>query len=168
MVKYICILLSILLGFAVFESAILSNILFLPAIPDFLLLCVLYCSFSYGRRLGEIAGFFSGIITDFLSGCPFGLNALLRTMLGYTSGFFSKTFSTAGVLMPALIAACGTVYKMFLLWFISLFYRSVSTYNPFSFLFLTELALNVFFAPIVFKFMSVFDPLYSKEQRLPL
>ena len=32
------------LGFALFEAAILSNLLFLPVMPDFLLLCTLYFS----------------------------------------------------------------------------------------------------------------------------
>lgn len=161
MIKYFCVSVVILFGFAFFESAILSNILFLPAVPDFLLICVLYWSFSHGRKLGVTTGFISGIIIDFLSGSPFGLNALLRTIIGYTSGFFSKTFNISGLLIPILLVFLGTIYKAVLLSFISLFYPNiVNTYHIFSSLFLYELLFNTILSFLMFKFLSIFESLY--------
>ena len=154
------------MGFALFESAILSNILFLPAIPDFLLLSVLYFSFTFGRKTGVTTGFFSGLFIDFFSGCPFGLNCLLRTVIGYVSGFFNKTFNIRGIILPCIIAFTGTVSKCFLQIFISFFYPNiVNKYSVFSVMFLSELVMNVVFAPIVFKFLSVFDSIYPEMDR---
>ena len=52
----------ILVVFVLFETALLSNIFFLPAIPDFLLLCVLYFSIRNGKVAGEVTGFVSGLL----------------------------------------------------------------------------------------------------------
>ena len=60
----------ILLCFALFESAILSNVRFLPAVPDFLLLCVLYFSYNGGRMFGVATGYTSGLFLDFLTAAP--------------------------------------------------------------------------------------------------
>lgn len=162
MLKYFFVVLGCHLGFALFESAILSNIMFLPVVPDFLLLCSLYVSFAHGRCMGVISGFSSGVIIDFLSGCPFGLNSLLRTVIGYISGFFPKTFNIKTLLLPVLIAFCGTFSKCFLISFISFFYPNiVNSYTLFSKLFFSELFFNCIFAPVMFKFMSIFDSVYS-------
>ena len=56
-----------LLGFILLETGILSNMLFLPAVPDFVLLCSLYFSLQNGRLFGVSAGFTGGILLDFLT-----------------------------------------------------------------------------------------------------
>ncbi|MBQ9626087.1 MAG: rod shape-determining protein MreD, partial [Treponema sp.] len=80
----------ILIVFVLIETALLSNIFFLPAMPDFLLLCVLYFSIRNGKVAGELTGFASGLLLDFLSGSPFGLNCLVRTAIGFFAGFFHR------------------------------------------------------------------------------
>ena len=51
---------------------------------------------------------------------------------------------------------------MFLISFISFFYPNiVNSYNLFSKLFFSELFFNCIFAPVMFKFMSIFDSVYS-------
>ena len=72
-------IICILLVAALLETALLSNIIFLPAVPDLLLLIVLYLSVYNGSLTGETAGFVSGLMLDFLTAAPLGLNCLLRT-----------------------------------------------------------------------------------------
>ena len=48
----------ILLCAAVLESAVLSNMTILPAIPDLSLICVLFFALNNGKILGETTGFF--------------------------------------------------------------------------------------------------------------
>jgi len=43
----------VLLCFSLFESAILSNVLILPSVPDFLLIVVLYLAMRNGKGLAE-------------------------------------------------------------------------------------------------------------------
>ncbi len=147
----------ILLCTAIIEAAILTNISFLPSIPDISLICVLYFSVQNGRLMGETTGFISGVLLDFLSSGPFGLNCLIRTVIGYISGLFNKTISTDGVIMPALLGLGATLMKTLMLFVLSYLYpTSVMKYNPFSWLFLFELCANVVLTPILFKFLGLF------------
>lgn len=147
----------ILLCFALFETAILSNIHFLPAIPDFILICSLFFSFNNGRLLGVTNGFISGLFLDFLTAAPLGLHCLVRTIIGYICGVFNKTLNLNGIFLPALIGFCATILKAFFIWVISIFFPiSIDSSTFLSFTFLFELIANTILTPIVFKFLSIF------------
>ena len=103
MIKSFSLSVFILLVAALLESAILSNIAILPAIPDLSLICVLYFSLHNGKFIGETTGFVSGLFLDFLSGAPFGLNCLLRTLIGYIGGLFSRTVNSDGFFIAILL-----------------------------------------------------------------
>ena len=60
MTKSVFISAFILFCTALVETAILSNITVLPAVPDLLLLCSVYLSLLNGRGTGEADGFISG------------------------------------------------------------------------------------------------------------
>lgn len=143
---------------ALIETAVLSNIFFLPAVPDFLLICSLYFSVSNGCLYGEVMGFTSGLFIDFLSGSPFGLNCLVRTITGYFSGFFKKTLNLHSVFVTFLLGFFGTLAKALLIYCASfLFPNMINTYNVFSPVFLFELAFNSILTPFVFKFFNCFS-----------
>ena len=72
---------AFLLG--IFETAILSHIRFLPALPDLILILVVYIALHNGTVAGVTAGFFSGLIFDFLSLAPMGLHSFVFTVLGF-------------------------------------------------------------------------------------
>lgn len=147
----------ILLCATLIESAVLSNITILPAIPDIVLICVVYFSIENGKLMGECTGFISGFFLDFLSACPFGLNCILRTIIGYIGGIFNKTINTDGFFIPALLGLCATILKALLLWLISFLYpSSVLSYNPFTISFLFEVLLNTILTPLIFKFLGLF------------
>lgn len=147
----------ILLCVTVFEAAVLSSISFLPAVPDISLACVLFFAVHNGRMLGEGAGFVSGLLLDVLSACPLGLNCLLRTVIGYSAGIFSKTLNVDGFFVPVLLGICATLLKALLVLLISfLFPLSVVPYSFVSAAFLFELAANGFISPFVFKFLRLF------------
>ena len=46
--------------FLLFETAVVSNLTFLPAIPDFLLMITLFIALNNGALLAESTGFVSG------------------------------------------------------------------------------------------------------------
>ncbi|MGN0728249.1 rod shape-determining protein MreD [Treponema sp.] len=149
---------SVILFFvSVFEAAVLSNIVFLPALPDLSLICVLFFSISNGKIIGESTGFVSGLLLDFLSLCPLGLNCLLRSLLGYVGGIFNKSLNTEGFFVPFFLGACVTILKVVLIQLISIFFpMAVVSYKIFSFNFLFEILLNSFLCPFIFAFLRLF------------
>lgn len=149
--------LLILLCVSVFESAVLSNITFLPAIPDLSLICVLFISLHNGKTLGESSGFFSGLFLDFLGPCPLGFNCLFRGLIGYFAGRFCKILNTEGFFIPFLLALIVTVIKVVLIQIMSLLFPSVDVkYKLLSIDFLFEMLANGFLAPFIFKLLRVF------------
>ncbi|MBR6153865.1 MAG: rod shape-determining protein MreD [Treponema sp.] len=148
----------ILLVSTLVQAAILSNITFLPAVPDLCLICVLYFSLHNGKLFGETNGFISGLFLDFLSAGPLGLNCLMRTIIGYVGGIFNKTINTEGFFIPVLLGACATVLKVLITWLLSfLFPNSIIAYNPFTILFVFEIAINSLLTPIMFKILGLFS-----------
>lgn len=148
------------------EFAILSNITILPAVPDIVLLVLLYFSVLNGKVFGESMGFFSGIFIDFLSGAPFGFNCLFRTVIGYIAGFLNQNINYTGFIIPALIGLLGTLTKAFLIWITSLFYTKIIPYDIISTSFIFELIINTLLSPVIFKFLSHFNKIIcvSKEE----
>ncbi|WP_294429943.1 rod shape-determining protein MreD [uncultured Treponema sp.] len=148
----------IILFFVVFETAILSNLMVLPAVPDLLLIVTLFVSVHNGRLFGVSSGFLSGLFLDFLSASPFGLNCLLRTIIGYVAGLFNKTLNMGGIFLPILIGFLATLLKVLLVGMISfVFVDSVVSYTLFSKEFLFEIAANSLLTPLVFKFLNLFS-----------
>lgn len=147
----------ILLCAAVIESAVLSNITILPAIPDLSLICVLFFALNNGKILGETTGFVSGLFLDFLSACPFGFNCLFRTIIGYIGGNFCKILNTEGFFVPFFLVLIVTGIKVLAIQFISILFPSVDvSYKIISLEFLFELLANAFLAPFIFGFLRVF------------
>lgn len=148
------------------EFAILSNITILPAVPDIVLLVLLYFSVLNGKVFGESMGFFSGMFIDFLSGAPFGFNCLFRTVIGYIAGFLNQNINYTGFIIPALIGLLGTLTKAFLIWLTSLFYTKIIPYDIISTSFIFELIINTLLSPVIFKFLSHFNKIIcvSKEE----
>lgn len=148
----------ILLCAAIIESSILSNINFLFVVPDLVLICSIYFSLLNGKSLGVTNGFISGVILDFLTGIPFGFNCLLRTIIGYVYGFFSKTLLINGIVVPIFTVGAGTILKKILMYLISIFYPNVNIYitGIISYEFLFEFIVNILLAPIIFKFLGIF------------
>lgn len=158
MIKVFSVSTLILFILAMVETAILSNISFLPAVPDLVLLASIYIAMMNGKTAGVVLGFISGLILDFITGCPFGYNCLLRTIICYFAGFFNRNLNFRGIFIPFLIGLCGTFAKVFITWLISLFYpNTVLTYSMISVSFFTELLLNSILAPVIFKIVGCFD-----------
>ncbi|WP_407429042.1 rod shape-determining protein MreD [Treponema sp.] len=158
MLKSFSISTVIILCFVLFETAILSNMLFMPAIPDFLLITTLYLSLHNGRSFGVSAGFVSGLFLDFLSISPFGLHSLMRTIIGYLAGIFNKTLNMNGIFIPVLIGFCATLIKTTIIFIISVFFpNSVVPYSIFSISFLFEIAANSILTPVIFRFLDIFS-----------
>lgn len=155
MLKSALVSFVILLIVSLFESAIFSNIIFFPAIPDILLLCAMYFSLLNGKTFGVTTGFVSGLLWDFLTGCPIGYNCLIRTVLGYVPGLFHKNINFNGFFIPAVFGFFGTIGKVLIVWILSLFYPNVVVnYEIISISFVFELISNTLLAPLIFMLLK--------------
>lgn len=159
MVKSFIISTLILLGATIIESSILSNLAFLFVVPDLVLICTIYFALLNGKIVGESTGFISGLILDFVSGVPLGFNCLIRTIIGYIGGIFSSSVILSGIIVPALGVGIGTILKYLLVQLAGFFFPNISIFvtGIFSYEFLFELALNVILAPLIFKFLGLFN-----------
>lgn len=147
----------ILLCMSLLENAVLANLTFMPAIPDLSLLCLIFFAIHNGTFCGESSGFISGLILDFFSAGPFGINCLFRTLIGYVSGLFNKVINTEGFLVPLVLGFSATIFKAVLLFLISILYpNALLRFNPFSWSFLFQLIFNTVLAPFIFMFLNLF------------
>ncbi len=70
-------------------------------VPDILVIWIVYIAIREGQMAGTIVGFAIGITLDLLSGHDgmLGLGALVKTLAGFTAGYFyneNKTLQTLG------------------------------------------------------------------------
>lgn len=135
--------------------------------PDISLIALIYFSINYGKVLGQNLGFTSGIILDSLSGVPFGLNALVRLVMGFLLGFFQGKIFLDKIILPCIIITICTSSKFFLYYLVSIFYPIDLNINFFSLRYLVELGMNIVLTPFVFMlFNALGKKIYPKRDRI--
>ena len=142
---------AFLLG--VFETAILSHIQLLPALPDLILILVVYI----GTVAGVTAGFFSGLIFDFLSLAPMGLHSFVFTVLGFLYGMLYGKYNVRRFFFPFMLGLSATFLKMGVLFLLKLLFgQSIQVYSLFAVSFWIEVAENALCAPLLFMLFGLF------------
>ncbi len=143
------------------ESTILARLAFLPAVPDLVLLIVVWVSIMNGGTAGATTGFVSGLILDFISAAPIGLNALTKSVTGFIGGRLSGSFNMNRLSLPMFVAAVATAAKALLVFLASLFFGSgIAAYGLADARFWWEIVINSLCAPPVFALLSLFPSLY--------
>ena len=154
------------LFFALCNAAILSNVAFLPAIPDLVLLIAIYVSFMNSSVVGATTGFLTGLILDFISAAPIGLNAITKTLTCFIAGKLHGSFNLDHVFIPALMGFIATFLKSFFILFLSmLFGLNIQVYSFISTVFWFEVLGNTIFAPIVFALLGLFKNIFIVKSR---
>jgi len=158
MLKSFLISTFILLCATIIESSILSNLTFLLVVPDLVLMCSLYFSLINGKTFGEGTGFISGVFLDFITGIPFGFNCVIRTIIGYITGFFAGSIIISTIITPVLAVGLGTIVKVILINLTALFFPNVTIYvtGLISYEFLFEFIENIILAPFIFRILGFF------------
>lgn len=160
------VLWTVLVAFllCVFETAILSHIRFLPAVPDFLLLLVAYSALHNGTVTGVTVGFLVGLVFDFLSLAPIGLHSWIFTVLGFLYGTLYRRYNIRHVFFPLLLGLSATLLKAGLVFLLHvLFGNSIQVYNLLTPPFWFEVIENAVCAPFLFVLFGVFPTAFERE-----
>ena len=148
------------------QSTILQRIALFYAVPDLILLILVFTAYINGTMTGQITGFFSGFILDFLSSAPLGLNALIRTLIGALTGLLKGAFFLDVFFLPMALCAGATILKAFCFFLLHLILADiVPAYNFAAPTFWVELGLNTLIAPLFFGFLKLFKSLLIGTRR---
>ena len=151
---------------ALLQSTIFSRLaLYIRAMPDLALCILVFCAYVNGTMAGQLTGFFTGFLLDFLSAAPLGLNALVRTLIGAMTGFLRGTFFLDVFFLPMALCAGATAIKALIYFLLHLLFAgAVPTYSFFGLTFWIEMGLNVLFAPFLFGFLKLFGSLLTGQR----
>jgi rod shape-determining protein MreD len=151
---------------AVLQSTLLSRLALYRAVPDLALGIVVYAAYINGAMTGQLSGFFGGILLDFLSAAPLGLNALIRVFIGALTGVIKGTFFLDPVFLPMILCALATLVKAAALFILHLLFSgAVPAYSIGTPVLWAELALNALSAPLLFALLNRFKPLLTQRSK---
>ena len=77
--------------------------------PDLLLILLVFLALRRGSMSGQIAGFAGGLLEDLVSLAPLGFHALVRTLVGFSSGMLHGLIRTSAVAVPVLIFGASVI-----------------------------------------------------------
>lgn len=102
----------VILGGLTLQVTLFSRFSFDGARPDVMVLLAVLAGYLGGPDRGAIAGFSAGIAFDVVLSTPFGLSALVYTIVGYATGVATAGMVRSSRLAPAGIAAVGSAAAM--------------------------------------------------------
>lgn len=104
---------GIVLGAVVLQVCLLSQFSIGGARPDLPLLVVLAAAFTYGADDGAIVGFSAGLLLDVFLSTPFGLTALVFTLVGFAVGSWTASVIRSAWWLSSLAIAAASVVAVF-------------------------------------------------------
>jgi len=148
-----------ILAAALLQSTVFSRLeVYIHAGPDIALCILVFIAYVNGTMSGQLTGFFSGFILDFLSAAPLGFNAFVRTLVGALAGLLKGTFFLDFFFLPMALCAGASVFKALIYFFLHLLLSgAVPAYNLLAPAFWVELGMNTLIAPFLFAFLKLFS-----------
>jgi rod shape-determining protein MreD len=145
---------------AILQSTLLSRLAIYHAVPDLALGILVFSAYTNGSMTGQLTGFCSGLLLDFLSAAPLGLNTFVRTIVGATVGLMKGTFFLDTLLLPMALCGTATLMKALLFWILHLLFGpAVPAYAALNPVLWVELALNTVLAIPLFALLKLFKTL---------
>jgi rod shape-determining protein MreD len=163
-IKKLIFTLFLILIAALLQSTLFFRLSIRHAVPDIALIILVFVSYVNGKLSGQITGFFGGLLLDFISFSPLGLNMFVRTVIGYLTGLLSGMFFLDKLFLPAVLCAGATFLKAGILVVLNLLFSdAVPVYSFSTSTFWIELALNSVLAPFLFALFNLFAGLLIVE-----
>jgi rod shape-determining protein MreD len=81
---------AIIIVALVIQLTLINSVTILGMKPDLIMVVVVVFSLRKGEKEGIISGFASGLLQDFFSTSLLGINALAKTVIGFTCGIIKE------------------------------------------------------------------------------
>lgn len=113
---------SLILFCPLFFIMLILEIIHLPASispfrPDFMMLLLIFFIYSDPQRINIITAWLCGIVLDFLTGAPLGINGLTISVQLYVMMFYFPRFLSFRIFQQmAIICAVNFVCKVLMFW----------------------------------------------------
>ena len=160
MIRITIITVVLSIAAAILQSTLLSHIALYHAVPDLAMGIVVFSAYVNGSMTGQISGFFSGLLLDFLSAAPLGLNSLVRTLAGALAGIKKGAFFLDLFFLPMILCGLATLLKAAIFFILHFFLsKTVPAYPLAAPVFWVELGMNCLSAPLLFGLLRRIKPL---------
>jgi rod shape-determining protein MreD len=147
---------------AVLQSTLLARLALYHAVPDLALGILVFTAYVNGAMTGQLTGFCSGLLLDFISAAPLGLNTFIRTVVGALTGLMKGTFFLDIIFLPMALCASATLCKAALRFLLHLLFAdAVAAYALTGPTLWVELLLNTLSAPFLFGLLKLFSTLLT-------
>jgi rod shape-determining protein MreD len=149
----------------ILQSTILARLSLYHAVPDLALGILVFSAYNNGSMTGQLTGFASGLLLDFLSAAPLGLNAFIRTLVGALTGLMKGTFFLDTFFLPMALCAGATLFKALAFWILHiLFAPAVPAYAAAAPMLWVEFIFNTLSAPFLFALLRLFKNLLIERR----
>lgn len=151
----------------ILQTTILANISFKGIKPDYVLIMLILLSNNMGSIKGQLLGFSTGIVEDFLSLSPLGFNSLIKTIIGYLSGTTYGKIFLDPIFVPIIFVFLGTLIKSLLSYLLLSIFIAEKAEFIFTSALLIEIALNILITPLLYLILKLIRVLpFSNNSRI--
>ena len=91
------------------QTTVLDIVAVRGVTPDLQLILLVFLALRRGSMSGQLAGFAGGLLEDLVSLAPLGFHALVRALVGFSSGLLHGLIRTSAVAVPVLILGAALV-----------------------------------------------------------
>ena len=145
---------AIMAGLIVLQTVVFPNGLIGGAMPDLALIVLCFSSNHHGSFKGQLSGFVSGLVLDFLSLAPLGFHAFIRTVIGMLYGLFRGKVFIDPILVPVVLVILATFLKALIAFLISSVFAPELAAAVFSRQLGIEIGLNALVSPFLFALLK--------------
>jgi rod shape-determining protein MreD len=150
---------------AILQSTLFAKLAIYHAVPDLALGILIFSAYNNGAMTGQLTGFISGLLLDFFSAAPLGLNTFVRTLIGAAAGSLKGAFFLDAVFLPLGLCASATLLKALMFAGLHLLFGApVPCYNPTEPVLWVELVMNTVTAPFLFALLKLFKNILIEER----
>jgi len=152
----------------VLQSTLLRWVAIRGVIPDLALIILVFVSIRRGSMNGQLSGFVTGVIEDFLSLSPLGFHAFIRTVVGFLYGLTAGNLFVDPVLMPVLLTVIATLFKALISsLLVAVLSIPAQGFSAFAGPLWIELGYNAVLAPFLFALLGLLKTLKPQDKEWP-